>query len=72
MEIERQPSKMMEVLGEAVESSVTIHHSCVLGLPIIHADRGFARGKEEATIVGHALERGDLRPIARPLAGRTR
>jgi hypothetical protein len=34
MDIERQPSKTMAVLGEAVESLVTIHLSCVLGLPI--------------------------------------
>jgi hypothetical protein len=34
IDIERQPSKMMAVLGEAVESLVTIYPSCVLGLPM--------------------------------------
>jgi hypothetical protein len=37
MDIERQPSKMMGVLGDAVESLLTIHRSCVLGSPIEEA-----------------------------------
>jgi hypothetical protein len=37
MEIERQPSKMMGVLGEAIEPLVTIHPSGVLGSPIEQA-----------------------------------